>query len=399
MRILQLCSKVPYPALDGGCLAMLNMAMMLVDGGYTVKTMAIATTKHPIPKAGFPPELKNKIAIAAYEINTKPNFLKGLKVIFGSNQSYVYSRFFDKQFNKKLASILTDFKPDIVLLESAIMFNYFETIRDFSKTVKIIYRSHNIENSIWKLLAHETNSPLKKIYFNLESKRIANLELLINKKVDAIIAITKEDESEYKKQQFLKPLIVIPFTLNEKKYSLQPFIKEKTILHIGAMDYQPNIEGMRWFIKNVWSSLIAKHREAKFFIAGKSMPTNIAEFYGNGIDNKGEVVSASNFFMFSSIAVVPLWSGAGLKVKIIEAMALGKTVITTPHGFKGTEATPNTNILVAANPQEFCELVLRCWDNPAFCEQIGKNARVFIENNFTTESKIVALQSFINHIN
>lgn len=399
MRILQLCSKVPYPALDGGCLAMLNMAMMLVDAGYTVKTLSIATTKHPIPASGFPDELKEKTAIVAYEIDTKPNFFKGLKVIFGSKQSYVYSRFFNQQFNKKLAEILEEFKPDIVLLESAIMFNYFATVKNFSKTIKVIYRSHNIENSIWKLLANETNNPLKKYYFNLESTRIANLELFINKKVDAIIAITKEDECEYKNQQFLKPLIVIPFTLNEKKYSVQPFVNKKTILHIGAMDYKPNIEGVRWFVKNVWAPVKAKHYEANFFMAGKSMPINIAEFYGNGIENKGEVVNASHFFTNSSIVVVPLWSGAGLKVKIIEAMALGKTVITTPHGLKGTGATPNTHILVAANAQEFSELIIQCWHNPTFCQEIGKNARVFIENNFTTESKIVALQTFINHIN
>ncbi len=397
MKVLQLCSKVPFPAIDGGCLAMYNMAMMLTGAGYKVKTFAIATRKHPVPAEGFPLWLFEQTQIEAFKINTTPNFFKGLMKIIASDQSYVYSRFYNRNLEKRLFEVLNEFDADVVLLESALMFNYLPAIRKYKPGTKIIYRSHNIEHHIWKLLAEQAGNFFRKIYFNIEAKRIAALEAEANKKVDATIAITDHDRKFYLDQHYNKPLITIPFTIDIEKYPARHYNSYRRILHIGAMDYQPNVEGVKWFINEVWDKLFKQNKQAKFFIAGKAMPDDPV-FYHDGIVNNGEVNDAIDFFANASIVIVPIWSGAGIKVKIIEAMALGKTVITTPHGSEGTNALPGHDILVANNTVDFIRLINSCWDNAEFAKQIGKNARKFIEENFSFDSKIVALQQFIDQV-
>ena len=127
------------------------------------------------------------------------------------------------------------------------------------------------------------------------------------------------------------------------------------LFHIGSMNWLPNIEGIEWFIENVWPLIIEQYPSITFTIAGRNIPN---QFYAKNIKNfkvEGEVPDAKQFMLSKDIMIVPLLSGSGIRIKIIEGMALGKTIITTSIGAEGLDINDGVNILIANTPQEFLE--------------------------------------------
>jgi glycosyltransferase involved in cell wall biosynthesis len=147
------------------------------------------------------------------------------------------------------------------------------------------------------------------------------------------------------------------------------------------MDWYPNLEGIEWFLDNVWEKIRSLYPELVFRIAGRNMPDSLRRRQIQNVEVVGEVEDAKLFMRENGILIVPLWSGSGVRIKIIEAMAIGKTVITTSIGLKGIMAIDKKHVLIADTPQMFVEAVRFCMEEPFACEQIGKNAQEFIKEN------------------
>jgi len=162
-------------------------------------------------------------------------------------------------------------------------------------------------------------------------------------------------------------------------------LPSNSLFHIGAMNWKPNQEGIRWFLKECWPLIHVKYPEVKLVLAGREMPRWMLNTVMTGVEIKGEVPDASQFMSENGIMIVPLFSGSGVRVKIIEAMALGKTVITTSVGAEGIMCEHKKNILIADTPDEFLEAVIGCYSDPNMTAQLGVNARQFIHDNHLLE--------------
>ncbi len=169
-------------------------------------------------------------------------------------------------------------------------------------------------------------------------------------------------------------------------------VEPKSLFFIGRLDWKPNEEGLWWFVKNVWPNIIKKYPELKFYIAGRNMDSAIKKLNSKNIIALGEVEDAIEFMNSKSIMICPLFSGSGMRVKIIEAMALGKTIISTSIGAEGIPCTHDENILLADTASEFEKTILKCIEDTSLCSKIGENAYSFANRNYgnkeTTEKLI-----------
>lgn len=397
MRVLQLCSKVPFPAKDGGCLAMLNLAEMLHMYGAEVKILAMETQKHPVPKEGFPLAWKQKFNPETCFVDTRINLTKAIKNLFFSQRSFHIVRFENTAFEIKLKEIIKKFKPDVVIFDSLFTCSYIDVVKANS-TAKIVYRAHNIEHFIWKEIANKTASFFKKNYLNIQSQRLKEEEMLMLNKCDAIIAITGKDHDFFQHHFASKPKFTLPFTIDLSQYNFTKSTTEKAVFFIGAMDWYPNLEGVNWFIDKVWNKVLIKHPTAKFYLAGKSMPDNLKHLESINVFNLGEVDDAKAFMEKYPIMVAPIFSGGGLKIKIVEAMALGKIVICNPQAATGIEAKSFEHLLLANSSNEFIELLDGCFSNFNQHIHIGANARELISKQFDLKINALALDSFLKSI-
>jgi len=384
MKILQLTHKPPVPSVDGGCLAMRQITLSLLSAGAEVKVFSIETAKHPVVSSE---EFLNYAAPTQFESIFVDTRLKPLKTILSvvKRSSLQADRFFSKKMNAKLKTLLLNEKFDVVILESAFVGNYIETIRKYSQA-RIVLRVHNVEYLIWKRLSKQTKNPVKKAAYCYLAHSLKRFELSLFKKIDGYLPITEVDHVFFKTKFFNLSSKVIPFSINLSDY---PYHERKindhkiSLFHIGSMNWQPNIEGMHWFLENVWKKISKKYPQLSLVLAGKGNKSLFENKNLNNIQVFDFVDNAQQFINEHDIMVVPLLSGSGMRIKIMEGLALGKPVITTTIGAEGIEVTDKENIFIADTPEEMIQIIDFCTKNVQKCEEIGKNARKLIENRYT----------------
>jgi glycosyltransferase involved in cell wall biosynthesis len=381
MRVLQLCNKPPLPSVDGGCLAMHSITEMLLNEGIQVTVLAINTAKHPFDSKKVPKAYIDKTSFQTTFVDTKINPLNIFLNLFTSS-AYNIERFYAENFEKLIVSVLKENEFDIVLFESLYLIPYLKTVKKHS-SAKVVLRAHNVEHLLWERRAREEKNIFKKRYFNLLSTRIKKYEIDSIKNVNAVIAISPVDELFFQKDNTGTTTITTPFGINIEKYNINNR-KDLTqgIFFIGALDWQPNVDGLLWFIENVWKKVSVKIPDLKLHIAGKNTPQTIKDISSGQIIVEGEVPDAIEFMSKHNIMIAPLFSGGGMRVKIVEGMALGKTIITTTIGAEGIPCTNGENILIADTSEKFSEHLIECINDKNYCNTIGNNAKVFAQKNF-----------------
>jgi glycosyltransferase involved in cell wall biosynthesis len=194
---------------------------------------------------------------------------------------------------------------------------------------------------------------------------------------------------------------VVPITWNASKESYQKTLKSNTqnisLFFIGSLDWKPNQEGLLWFLHKVWPICHAKFPHISFYVAGRKMPEKIKQMTLDGVFMMGEVDDAVAFVNQHDIAIVPLLSGSGMRAKIIEAMALGKVVITTSIGLEGIEAQDTLDVCLANSPEEFINVIQHLLTHPAQMIQMGINASNNIRNNYESVTMGKKLLGSLNH--
>lgn len=396
MKVLQLCNKPPFPKVDGGCIAISNISLGLIEKGIQLKTLTVSTGKHPFLEDEIPADFKEKSKIEGVFLDTRVNVIDAFSALVTAD-SYNVNRFFSPDFDKRLVEILQADEYDIVHLESLFMTPYINSIR-MNSSAKIVLRSHNLEHLIWERLANSTGNKAKKMYLKHLASKLKKYELKTINEVDGIATISNEDTDRFASFKCEKKMITIPFGINISDY---PYEKRDTqvrnsLYHIGAMNWEPNKEAINWFLDEIWP--MVNKEELSLNLAGRDFPSYLKELENDQLIIHGEVENARKFMQSHDIMIVPLLSGSGMRIKIIEAMALGKAVISTSIGVEGINAVHNEHIMIADTAKEFAKAIIDLSKDPDKVIRIGENARKMVENQYDNSKIIFNLVNFYKEI-
>lgn len=394
MNILQVTNKVPYPTTDGGAIACMNLTRGFYLLGHQVTVLAMNTLKHKTSLDKIPEPVRDLADFRLVPVDARISNWEALKNLLFSSAPYSAIRFIDSSFEKELINLLKEKKFDVVQLEGLYVCPYIPVIRKYSDA-KIVYRAHNIEHEIWERTS-ELAKGWKKWYLKKLSKRIKKFEKKILNKYDLLVPITERDGVILDKLGNKKPRHVSQTGIDSSV--LIPNAKSleyPSLFHIGSLEWAPNQEGIIWFIKNCWNEIHTRFPELKFYVAGRNAPQwLIQKIVGPNIVFFGEVEDAYDFMNSKAIMIVPLFSGSGMRIKIIEGMALGKSIVTTPIGTEGISTTSGVNILIAESREEFIESVSKMIEDREFFHSIGKNAIEYIHEKFDNLAASAALVDF-----
>jgi polysaccharide biosynthesis protein PslH len=382
MKILQLCKKFPYPLKDGEAIAVTYLAHALADLGHEVTLLSMNTSKHWFDLEHLPADYNHYQAIHTVFVDNRIRPLPALLNLFGSS-SYHIERFDNAAFAEKLAELLQNEHFDVVQLESVYLAPYIPVIRRHSQA-RVALRSHNVEYEIWERVA-QTGSPFQRWYLGKITPRLRAYELARLNDYDFVSAITTRDLEQYRKLGLRKPAGVTPIGLDTRKYQpdFRSYKRPLSLSFIGSLDWIPNQEGLRWFLDQVWTPLLAPaFPELEFHIAGRTAPAWLRNLSVERVVFHGEVPDSAAFLNQHSIMVTPLLAGGGMRAKILEAMALGKVTISTSIGLEGISATHGRECFVADTPEQFLDAVRQATDKRAALEQMGHNALAFCQEHF-----------------
>ena len=396
MKILLLCNKPPYPASEGGPMAMNSIITGLLEAGHEVKILAVNSEKFHVKESDIPEEYRKKTGIDLIDVDLRVRPMKAFLNLF-TKKSYHVERFISDDFKKRLAEVLQKEHFDVVQLEMLYMAPYVETIRKHSKAM-IVLRAHNVEHKIWERIAKETKFFAKRWYIKHLANTLKEYELTALETVDGIAAITRKDAAFFRKY-CSKPIIDIPYGVYPEEFTPKSEIEGKPkFYHIGSMNWMPNEEGIRWFIDEVMPKTVEKVPDFVYHLAGRNMPEWLTEMKDPHVDVIGEVPDAKAFVSDHDIAIVPLLSGSGIRIKIIESMAMGKTVITTRVGAEGILYDEEVNLIIAENKAKMVEAIRSINENPQIAVKIGQAARKLIEETYDNRKIIARLLMFYEQI-
>lgn len=373
-----------------------NLIEGLADAGHTVKVLALNTNKYNIRLEDIPEPYRNKtnIELAFIDLSVKP--IPAFVNLFTS-KSYHVERFKSKSFDTKLIEILQVNTFDIVQIELLYMSPYLDTIRKYS-SAKVVLRAHNIEHLIWERLTQSEKNPIKKFYLKHLSSTLKKYEYEVLNRYDGIIPITKKDAIFFEHSTDV-PVYPVSFGINEDKIPQEISSEsENALFHIGAMNWMPNEEGIRWFLDEVWPEVATAQPELKLYLAGREMPEWLNSLNLRNVEVVGEVPDAADFIKSKSISIAPLLSGSGIRIKIIESMALGKAVISTTIGAEGINYISGENIMIADSKEEFLSAINKLYQNPELSINIGKSAQSLIRKEHNTQKIILRLVAFYREI-
>lgn len=361
MNILQLTKKNPFPAKDGESIAIQAMSKALLQSGWSLTRLIMNTKKH----YQQPKELEKNVYWA--EVDTSVSWIAALVNLLFSKKSYNITRFYDKVYEKALIRLLEAKQYDVVHLEGTYLLPYVKTIREYS-SAKISLRLHNIESKIWKRLVVDQKGVIK-WYYHILAKRLERFEKEQLQEIDLLVPISTVDEHTYRNWGWTGPSLTVPLGIDVKKTETK--LEKNSIYFLGALDWLPNQQGLTWFMENVWQRY---QGNAHLYVAGRNMPKEFEHYQNKNTTVKGEVDNAYDFIRDKEIMIVPLFAGSGIRIKIIEAMTMGKVIISTSIGAEGIEYTHGEDIIIADTAEKMLEELKRLSEDEVLKAIIRKKA-------------------------
>ncbi|HPE19508.1 MAG TPA: glycosyltransferase family 4 protein [Tenuifilaceae bacterium] len=401
MNILLIANKVPFPPNDGGAFATLNMALGLKNAGAHVTVLAISTPKHPSTEQDIPQSISESIRFITTFVNTNISWVKAILNLFFSKTPYNAERFISSNFKNQIEVTLKENPFDLIQLEGLYLAPYIETIQNVSKS-PIVLRAHNVEWEIWKRTAQNEKNFLKKIYLSILAQRVKRMELQALRKIDLLVPISERDKKILEQMGCSKPSYTCRtgFLLNNN-VPVNNEVEFPSVFHLGGLDWIPNREGLLWFLDNCWHEIVKKIPSIKFYIAGRNATKdfiNRIKKYEN-VEFLGEVTDSKEFMRSKAVMVVPLLSGSGMRIKIVEGMSLGKAIVSTSIGAEGIEATDGKDIMIADTANDFTAKTLFLLTNQEICSNLGSSAKEFASNNLDNSKIVMGLYNFYqNHL-
>jgi glycosyltransferase involved in cell wall biosynthesis len=387
MRILVLAPRVPWPPIDGGRIAMARLAESLARVGEEVEILSLNPRNRRAPAAVSPP-----LTLQAVGIDTSRRLVPALRAL-AKGSPYVVERFVSRRFRDALRVTLRRFDPDIVQIESPFLLPYAATVRAESRSL-IVLRALNVEFRIWESLARHESSPLGRIALRRVASSLRAYEMRHLDTPDAVVAISADDGKDFRALGCTRPIHVAPcgVTLSDlPEEAPEPWRAG----FIGSLDFRPNQEAVEWIVDQLWPRVTRLAPEARLSIAGSSPPDWLRRrARGQNIEFHGHVDEAGAFMRRMSVVIAPLFAGGGMRIKVLDAMALSRPVVATPLGAHGIEAEQGRNLVIADGAVSFADAVVRLLREPGTAARIGSEARATVAARYDSDTIARDLRGF-----
>jgi glycosyltransferase involved in cell wall biosynthesis len=352
----------------------------LAEAGHRVTVLAANTPKHHQP-ADVLAHLGPNVRLLTVDVDTRLRPLAALRNLLAETLPYNLARFVSPALLARLVEVVEAEPVDVVQFEGTFVAWYAGQLSAalrargvaLGQQPRLVLRAHNVEYTIWEMLAGRAGNPLKKWYLQKLAHRLQAFEKDMLHRVDAVAAITEEDATRLRSMFYAglpapvsaaavaslphnghgPTFAVIPasFDLSRLAPAVAP-PQPRTVFLIGSLNWLPNLEGLAWFLREVWPLAHAELPEMELHVAGSHPPAHLTQ-RPMGQDNvfvHGFVASAPAFMQRYELMLVPLLSGGGMRVKVVEGLALGKPILSTALGAEGVAAHDGENILLRDTP-------------------------------------------------
>lgn len=270
-----------------------------------------------------------------------------------------------------------------------------------AKIPALVVDSHNIDYDLARQYTRTGGSLLRRLYAEANWRKLRREELGTYGRADGVYLCSVADQQRLLDDIPAARTMVIPNAADVDFYKPRPTDPQpdgRTIVFFGLMSYMPNIDGATWFIQEIWPRIADANPNARCKIIGGSPSAQLLALAGPRIEFTGFVPDLRAHLAEAAAVIVPLRLGGGTRLKIVEAMAMGKAMVSTTLGAEGIDAVAGRDILIEDQPDAFADAVIRLLAEPELAARIGNSARHLSEARYAWSAAAKALEGFYRQV-
>jgi len=252
---------------------------------------------------------------------------------------------------------------------------------------KVLFQ-HNVEAQILRRHVEVGGGRLHRKYMTHQWRKMRRFEAEAGSDFDAVIAVSQPDRLTFEQQYGWKHVRAIDTAVDLEHFGSDGYVeRENRVVFLGSMDWLPNQDAVRFFVDRIWPLVRRSHPLAVFQIVGRNPSravTRLAET--DGVEVVGTVPDVRPYLAEASVIVVPLRIGGGTRIKIVEAMAMGKAIVSTSLGAEGLKVNRDEHVLLADTPDAFANAVNGLLGSRSVRDHIGESARRLVTQHFSAET-------------
>lgn len=375
-KVLILSSKSPYPLRDGAAIRTHQSIRLIAELGYSVDVLYLSENDDLTEvKKGLEPYCQNVYSFVMTKRESYINVLIGLMTnLLPLQVNYFYSRKVRKWINRNAS------RYDIVYCNNIRTARYArglsnEVILDYVDAYSMNYQAarDNIKG-LWHWI------------YAIDYVRCNKFEQQLLQEFNKFLIISDIDRTFIltRAKKPAKISVIENYTTIDETKRIEQNNTSLKLVFVGAMNYEPNVTAVSYFCKWVLPSLIERYPGIVFYIVGKTPTSQVLELANEHVVVTGFVDSVWDYLKDATLVVTPMQSGSGLQNKILQALAVGACVVTTPKGFEGL-VTDDGQPYVVNNSTEMIKVISRLIDHPEERQSSGEKAISYVKRHYAKE--------------
>jgi sugar transferase (PEP-CTERM/EpsH1 system associated) len=376
-KVLFITSRVPAPLDDGWKIRTFHLMQGYVRNGWAVDLVSFCSPGQKISNFHEVRTICDDVQLVnrakSYKIS---DIFRG----FVSCKPFNVHNFNILQMFNVLKSVVEKCSYDLVQVEDVIMAQY--VLREMGNAYRIL-DMHNVESNLMERYSDNERNFFKRFYAKITAQKLKKYEIAVASQFDRLLVCSKDDLNLLKQNGIQVNNQVVPNGVDCNYYQYLPFnSSSKDIVFVGTMNYHANISGVNYFVKDILPLILKKSPNTHFYIVGKSPTKSVCDLCSSNVTVTGTVSDVREYLRKARVVVAPLLVGGGTRLKILEAMACSRPVVSTSIGAEGIGAEHGRQIMLADSPDEFAHCVLTLLDNSTLCEKLGRNGCKFVVDEY-----------------
>jgi sugar transferase (PEP-CTERM/EpsH1 system associated) len=393
MNLLFLVHRIPYPPNKGDKIRSWNELRHL-NRHHTVHVGCLMD--QPEDARWVEPLRQQVASLEVAPIDPRRARLRSLQALWqGGPLSVPYFR--SRRLQEWVDATLQHQRIDAILLFSSPMFSYVS-----QSNLPMVMDFCDVDSDKWAQYARKAPLPMRPLYA-LEGRRLAQYELQVLRRCQAATLVTEQEKEIWSPlpRPLLDKVHVIPNGVDLEYFSpssvpVVPPRSAHAMSFTGAMDYYANVDAVTWFADEVLPRVQSVYSDATFTIVGSRPPAEVQELAKRpGIEVTGFVDDIREWYLRSSLCVVPLRIARGIQNKVLEAMSMGRPVLATSPAFEGLGAEAGADLEVADGAEAFAAQAIRLLGDPVRAETMGRAGRQFVETRYVWEGNMQRLEELL----
>ncbi len=387
MRILMLTGSLPYPPHQGGALRSYGLLRGLKQAGHHITLMSFHDGGNDGQYISALQQWCDQVIVLTPPARSRTARLRDLLL---SGQPDIARRLYSAEFDQRLAALVQAHRFDLIQFEGIEIACYLPSLQRSHPGARLIYDAFNAEAALqWVIFDVDRGEPQRwpaAIYSLIQARRLAHYERELCRQADGVIAVSDEDAAILRP---FRPDACVPvvnngiFADDYRCAGTQLELGEHALVFTGKMDYRPNVDAVHWFATEVLPLIHRRLPDVRLYVVGQKPHSRLDPLRRHRqVEITGWVREVQPFLCGASLYVAPLRMGSGTRLKLLEAMAAGRTVVATSAAISGMLPSVRDVLAVADQPGQMAETIISLLQDPRRRQTLGQAAQAFVKAHY-----------------